>query len=175
MQIEMSFRLPYVLQPEESWIVASCLVLDVHSQGTTEPEAVANLREAIQVFLETCIEMGTLVQVLKDSGFHVAESAEPPPFPPGTRILEVPLHLLGGGMPRITPVDSETLIRLFERLGFRRARVRGGHLAMTKSGLRRPLVIPLHGSIGPTIILSKDHWSQPGGVLEGDVTALTAG
>jgi hypothetical protein len=25
---------------------------------------------------------------------------------------------------------------------------------MTKSGLRRPLVIPLHGSIGPTTILS---------------------
>jgi hypothetical protein len=39
--------------------------------------------------------MGTLEQVLKDSAFHVAESVEPPPFPPGTRILEVPLHLLG--------------------------------------------------------------------------------
>lgn len=98
MQIEMSFRLPYVTGPEENWIVASCPVLDVHSQGGTEAEAIANLREAIQVFLETCIDMGTLEQVLKDSGFRVGHTVEPPPFPPHTRVMEVPLHLLGGDL-----------------------------------------------------------------------------
>ncbi len=57
-------------------------------------------------------------------------------------------------MPKITPTDSSTLIKVFERLGFRRARTKGGHLSMTKAGIPRPVVIPLHGEIQPTIILS---------------------
>ena len=91
--IELSFRLPYVLIPREKWIVASCPVLDVHSQGETEALATSNLREAVQVFLETCIEMGTLDQVLRNSGLHVSDDRE---IEPGMRTMEIPLHLMGG-------------------------------------------------------------------------------
>jgi predicted RNA binding protein YcfA (HicA-like mRNA interferase family) len=57
-------------------------------------------------------------------------------------------------MPRIFPVDAPRLIRFFESIGFRRARIRGGHLAMSRGGTPRPVVIPLHGEIDVDIILS---------------------
>ena len=57
-------------------------------------------------------------------------------------------------MPRITPVEADRLIRFFESIGFRRARIRGGHLTMSRPGNPRPVVIPLHGKIDATIILS---------------------
>lgn len=93
MHIELNFRLPYTLTPRDRWVVASCPVLDVHSQGHTEEEATANLREAVQLFLESCIDLGTLDQVLKDSGLHVSEAQE---LAEGERYLEIPLYLLGG-------------------------------------------------------------------------------
>jgi hypothetical protein len=68
-------------------------VLDLHSQGDTEAAAIANLREALQLFLEGCIEMGTLEQVLKDAGLHVSEDRE---IEPGMLTMEIPLHLMGG-------------------------------------------------------------------------------
>jgi predicted RNase H-like HicB family nuclease len=91
--IELSFRLSYVLTPREKWIIASCPALDVHSQGETEELATSNLREAIQLFLETCVEMGTLDRVLRDSGLRVSDDRE---AEPGTRTMEIPLHLMGG-------------------------------------------------------------------------------
>ncbi|MEO7001902.1 MAG: type II toxin-antitoxin system HicB family antitoxin [Ktedonobacterales bacterium] len=34
------------------WYIAQCLEVDVASQGETEDEALANLREALQLFFE---------------------------------------------------------------------------------------------------------------------------
>ncbi len=42
---------------------------------------------------------------------------------------------------KITPVHFRKLIRLFELDGFVVARKRGDHIAMTKPGVSRPLVI----------------------------------
>lgn len=44
-------------------------------------------------------------------------------------------------MPRITPVDYRTLIRVFELDGFRVTRQKGDHVIMTKPGVPRPVVI----------------------------------
>ena len=54
--------------PETGVYVSHCDPLDVCSQGDTEKEAIANLNEAVQIFLSTCYEMGTLNDVLKDCG-----------------------------------------------------------------------------------------------------------
>ncbi len=35
---------------EGRWFVAQCLEVDVASQGRTEPEAIKNLREALELF-----------------------------------------------------------------------------------------------------------------------------
>ncbi|MEK9178627.1 MAG: type II toxin-antitoxin system HicB family antitoxin [Patescibacteria group bacterium] len=37
---------------EEKWYVARCLELEVASQGKTKKEALANLREAVDLYLE---------------------------------------------------------------------------------------------------------------------------
>ena len=55
----MTFKI--VLEPgEDGWIVAECPSLPgCVSQGRTETEAVANIREAIQLWLETEVEKQT--------------------------------------------------------------------------------------------------------------------
>jgi predicted RNA binding protein YcfA (HicA-like mRNA interferase family) len=57
-------------------------------------------------------------------------------------------------VPRLGPVDCQTLVRFFEDHGFRRERQRGSHLTMVKQGVHRPVVIPMHSDVYPPIILS---------------------
>jgi len=38
--------------PEGDWFVAQCLEVDIASQGKTEQEAVASLREALELYFE---------------------------------------------------------------------------------------------------------------------------
>jgi len=44
-------------------------------------------------------------------------------------------------LPKITPVDYRTLIRVFELDGFSISRQKGDHIVMVKAGIARPLVI----------------------------------
>ena len=44
-------------------------------------------------------------------------------------------------MPRINPVPPKTLIKLFKHFGFQESRQKGSHVAMTKPGVSRPLII----------------------------------
>lgn len=44
--------------------------LDLSSCGTTNDEARRNIREAVQAFIETSTEMGTLDQILEESGYE---------------------------------------------------------------------------------------------------------
>lgn len=43
--------------------------LNVSSFGETVEEAKSSLKEAVELFLEECESMGTLSEVLEDSGF----------------------------------------------------------------------------------------------------------
>jgi len=61
--------LPYTLKDRKKWYVASCGILDVHSQGETKDKAVENLKEAVSMFLVSCYKRGTLEAVLKECGF----------------------------------------------------------------------------------------------------------
>ncbi len=50
---EMEREFSAVVAQEDGWYVAQCLEVDVASQGRTEEEALANLREALELhFLE---------------------------------------------------------------------------------------------------------------------------
>ena len=44
-------------------------------------------------------------------------------------------------LPKITPVDYRTLVRVFELDGFVLSRRKGDHIVMTKPGVPRPVVI----------------------------------
>ena len=56
-------------------IVAYCPELDVYSQGYTKEEARQNLKEAVRLFLEEADRMGTLEQILSETGFHLIISS----------------------------------------------------------------------------------------------------
>ena len=94
-RIQMLFELPYEVHEDEDWHVASCDTLDVHSQGRSEEEAVHNLREALILFLTSCLERGVLEKVLKDAGFSVQEGVSV--AEPGQKVLDIPLSLTDRG------------------------------------------------------------------------------
>jgi predicted RNase H-like HicB family nuclease len=54
---------------EDDIYVALCPSLNVSSFGETIEEAKKSLVEALEIFIEECSEMGTLDQVLEESGF----------------------------------------------------------------------------------------------------------
>lgn len=45
-------NLHYVIWKEDKWFVARCLEIEVASQGKTEKEAIRNLTEALELYLE---------------------------------------------------------------------------------------------------------------------------
>ncbi|MEW6660272.1 MAG: type II toxin-antitoxin system HicB family antitoxin [Thermodesulfobacteriota bacterium] len=49
----MSKKFTAVITREENWYVAHCVELGVVSQGKTIEEAQANLKEAVELFLES--------------------------------------------------------------------------------------------------------------------------
>ena len=55
-------------------------------------------------------------------------------------------------MPQIVPIPYQTLVKMFEQEGFTFARTSGDHHIYTKSGLKRPLVIPAYRAVPVFII-----------------------
>jgi predicted RNase H-like HicB family nuclease len=54
---------------EGDTFVAYVPALDVSSCGATDEDARRNIRDALRAFLETSAEMGTLDEVLQESGY----------------------------------------------------------------------------------------------------------
>ena len=53
--------------------VGLCRELDVSSFGDSPEDAMASLQEAVVTFLEGCELLGTLTDVLEESGFEMAD------------------------------------------------------------------------------------------------------
>lgn len=94
--IGLAARLPFRLQKRKKWFLSSCPILDIHSQGATEQEAVENLKAALSLFFITSLEIGTLDTVLKDCGFHVGTVRQEFEQLSDKNILEVPIPLYWG-------------------------------------------------------------------------------
>jgi len=71
--VNIELTMPISIKEEGGYYITSCKVLDIHSQGKTKKKAISNIIEAVQLFIETCYEMGTLDEVLKDAGLHVSK------------------------------------------------------------------------------------------------------
>ena len=56
-------NLHYTLYREDSDYVAQCLDYDVSSFGATEKEALANLKEALELYLEDLPESASVPQI----------------------------------------------------------------------------------------------------------------
>ena len=68
-------------------------------------------------------------------------------------------------MPRITPVDWKTLLRIFEIYGCQYKHKRGSHHILIYPGARRAVVIPEYDEIDPEII--KNNMKTVGMTREG--------
>jgi predicted RNase H-like HicB family nuclease len=90
-QVSLRIEVPVAVRQEGGVYYSSCDVLDVHSQGRTEKEAMSNLLEALQLFVETCYEQGTLEQVLRAQGLHPGRADD---VAVRGRTVEVPLALI---------------------------------------------------------------------------------
>ena len=66
----IDFNLPFRLKKKKNYMVATCPMLDIVTQGSNEQQAKDNLTEAARLFLLTCIEKGTIDEVLKHCGFE---------------------------------------------------------------------------------------------------------
>lgn len=60
----MSYKFSAIIEKEENWYVALCPEVDVVSQGKTIEEALVNLKEALELYLETAgkDELATIKQ-----------------------------------------------------------------------------------------------------------------
>ena len=96
MNATITFHLPYRLEREDDVWVAVCDALDVASQGRDRDEAGRMLVEALQLFLEGCIEDGNLGAVLRECGFEPA-GGRMPADSVGDDYLDVPVSLLVAG------------------------------------------------------------------------------
>jgi len=90
-KVECNVKLPFKITKRTKWFLASCPILDVHSQGDTEEIAKKNLVEALSLFLVSCFERGTLDEVLKKCGFS-------------------PIHRAPGSFKAIPIMDRENYI-----------------------------------------------------------------
>jgi predicted RNase H-like HicB family nuclease len=61
--------IPVVYFKEGAVVIAHCVPLDVSSCGRDLQEAQHNIRDAIAGFIEACEDIGTLDEVLEESGF----------------------------------------------------------------------------------------------------------
>ncbi len=66
--MEFQFRLPVQIWQENGHFVAFCPVLQVTSYGCSKKDAQRNVKEAVELFLEVCVEDGTLNEVLRECG-----------------------------------------------------------------------------------------------------------
>ena len=75
-KLQFEMKVPVEIFKDGSVYVSYCPIFDVYSQGDTEEDAKKNLIEALTGFIITCYEMGTLSEVLRNSGFSPSEKLE---------------------------------------------------------------------------------------------------
>lgn len=79
--VTINIKVPVDIYRDGAVHVANCRRFGVVTQGCSIEEAKSNLVEALTLFLETCFEMGTLEEVLKESGFKRAGGDDRDPDP----------------------------------------------------------------------------------------------
>jgi predicted RNase H-like HicB family nuclease len=78
--MKMELRaVPIVFFKENDTVIAHCVPLDVSSCGHDLEEARRNIQDAVAGFIEACEDMGTLEEVLQESGFVKEGGSWTPP------------------------------------------------------------------------------------------------
>lgn len=68
-------RLRFQTKRKGNIYIASCYAFDIHTKGYTEREATQNLIIAVKSFINICLEMGTLDEILEECGLKPVKTA----------------------------------------------------------------------------------------------------
>lgn len=68
--VTVSLRLRCFLRQEADYWVSGCPALDVYSQADEAEAAKAALQEAVELWMDSCLERNTLQQALVELGWH---------------------------------------------------------------------------------------------------------
>ncbi|MBI3035409.1 type II toxin-antitoxin system HicB family antitoxin [Candidatus Woesearchaeota archaeon] len=66
--MESQLLLNVIIKQEDKGYSVICPELNVASQGETFEEAISNIKEAVELYIETAEELGTLDEVLEQLG-----------------------------------------------------------------------------------------------------------
>lgn len=75
-EITLSVHLEVRTRKQGSKFMAWCLPLDVFSQGPTEQKAIDALKEAVELWFESCVRRGVLDKALGEAGFKPTKDGE---------------------------------------------------------------------------------------------------
>jgi len=78
-EIKLSIHLEVRTRRDGDAWIAWCLPLDVLSQGPTKSKAISSLKEAVELWFDSCLSRGVLDQALMESGFKHAKDGEDTP------------------------------------------------------------------------------------------------
>ena len=75
--VKLSLNATIVKDDETGIYVVTCQALELSTQGDSIEEAEKNIAEAVDLFLEACIEDNMLGEVLTDCGFYEVAKGKP--------------------------------------------------------------------------------------------------
>lgn len=76
---EYHFLLEYYVFMQDGSYIAYCPSLDLSTSADNFNEAISNFYEAFQLYVETCVEYGTLQQDLELHGWKILKAGVRPP------------------------------------------------------------------------------------------------
>ena len=91
----ITIRAKYIpkITKSRGWYIASCKEIDVHSQGKTERQARANLKDAVSLFIQSCVSRGVFREAMILHKFDERPYATPSTGEKPVTV-EVPIHML---------------------------------------------------------------------------------
>ena len=108
--VEVSVRLRCFVRQEQDHWVSGCPALDVYSQADDADSARAALREAVELWIDSCLERNTLGQALTELGWHRVPAVDRQSF--DVVPMESPSRVLG------EPFSMEVRIPAFQAAHF---------------------------------------------------------
>jgi predicted RNase H-like HicB family nuclease len=90
-KIRVEAKVPVLFMKEEKSFIAYSPVVDLSSCGRTMLEAKKNFEEALDIFFEECVSMGTLKEVLESCGWvKIKNKGWYPPVVVGEDRVDIP-------------------------------------------------------------------------------------
>jgi len=77
--VALSIKLEVATRQEGKAWLAWCLPLDVMTQADTKQHALSSLKQAVELWFESCIARNVLDQALLEAGFKKTKHGEAPP------------------------------------------------------------------------------------------------